>query len=54
MPSEQAERAALLMYYGGDLVDLVLIVMWYRTRMRRYSWTLRGIWRTRTAARRLR
>jgi putative membrane protein len=33
VPAEQAERASMLMYYGGDLIDVVLITVlcrqWY-------------------------
>jgi putative membrane protein len=39
VPAGEAERGAMLMYYGGDLVDAVLIVLlcreWYRPRARR-------------------
>lgn len=38
---EQARVGAMLMYYGGDAVDLVLIVLlfhqWYRSHQRRFS-----------------
>lgn len=39
VPAVEAERGAMLMYYGGDLVDASLLVLlglqWYRRRARR-------------------
>jgi putative membrane protein len=39
VPTQQAERGAMVMYYGGDLVDLVLFVLlwsaWYSSTGRR-------------------
>jgi putative membrane protein len=43
VPAEQAQRAGMLMYYGGDLVDVVLITVlcrqWYAAAGRRRSQT---------------
>ncbi|PWW02827.1 putative membrane protein [Paenibacillus cellulosilyticus] len=37
VPSQQAEAGAMLMYYGGDAIELIVIVLlcfqWYKTRL---------------------
>jgi putative membrane protein len=41
VPEEQAGFAAMIMYYGGDVIDLVLVVLlcrqWYAATGRRYA-----------------